>query len=172
MEGKEGLELESLIGHLQHAAKVVRPGRRFIHGMLSLLHVTQKLYHHIRLNTSFRANLRWWHTFVTEWNGISIVKRHSPDAEFFTDASESGGCAALWEGQWFQLKWLSVPSFLAASSAPKVLLPIVLAAGTWGHHWAGKTILCHSDNEAVVSVINTGSCNEQHLSHVMKYLFH
>ena len=29
-------ELESLIGHLQHAAKVVRPGRRFIRGMLSL----------------------------------------------------------------------------------------------------------------------------------------
>ena len=27
-------ELESLIGHLQHAAKVVRPGRRFITGMI------------------------------------------------------------------------------------------------------------------------------------------
>ena len=39
-KGRKGCtrrELESLIGHLQHAAKVVRPGRWFIRGMLSLL---------------------------------------------------------------------------------------------------------------------------------------
>ena len=48
-------ELQSLIGHLQHAATVVFTGRRFVHGMLSLLHVA---HHHIRLNTSFRVDLR------------------------------------------------------------------------------------------------------------------
>ena len=47
-------ELESLIGHLQHAAKVVRPGRRFIRGMLSLLQIAAKPHHYVRLNTSFR----------------------------------------------------------------------------------------------------------------------
>ena len=62
-------------------------------------------------------------------------------------------------------------SFAAASIAPKELLPIILAAGTWGHLWAGKTILCHSDNEAVVNVINTGSCKEPHLAHMMRCLF-
>ena len=34
-------ELELLIGNLQHAAKVVRPGRRFIRAMLSLLQVAR-----------------------------------------------------------------------------------------------------------------------------------
>ena len=50
-----------------------------------------------------------------------------------------------------------MPSFAAASIAPEDLFPIVLVAGTWGHLWAGKTILCHYDDEAVVSVINTSS---------------
>ena len=81
------------------------------------LHVTQKPYHHIRLNASFRVDLRWWHTFATEWDGVSILyqlKWHYPEAEFFTDASGSWGCVSLWEGQWFQLEWLSMPSFAAA----------------------------------------------------------
>ena len=167
-------ELESLIGHLQHAAKVVHPGRTFICGMLSLLRVVSKPHHHIRLDASFRADLLWWHTFVTSWNGISILhqlKNHSPDTKFFTDASGSWGCTALWEGQWFQLQWSSTPSFASASIAPKEFLPIVLAAGTWGHLIKGKSVLYHSDNEAVVSVINTGSCREPHLAHMMRCLF-
>ena len=40
-------ELESLIGHLQHAAKVVRSGRRLIRGMLSLLQGKRKPHHYI-----------------------------------------------------------------------------------------------------------------------------
>ena len=112
--------------------------------MLSLLRVARKPHHYIRLNASFTADLRWRHTFAMEWNGISMLyqlKRHSPDEEYFTDASGSWGCAAMWEGQWFQLEWLSVPSFATTSKAPKELLPVVLPAGTWGHIWAGKTIL-------------------------------
>jgi hypothetical protein len=109
-------ELQSLIGHLQHATTVVRPGRRFVRGMLSLLYVAHKS-HHIWLNPSFRADLHWWHTFISAWNGISILyqlKRQTPDTELFTDASGSWGCAALWDKQWFQLQWISVPSFASA----------------------------------------------------------
>ena len=99
------------------------------------------------------------------------LRQQAPETEIFTDASGSWGCAAVWEGHWFQLPWSSTPSFMSASIAPKELLPVVLAAGTWGHHWMGKTILCHSDNEAVVNVINTGSCREPHLAHMMRCLF-
>ena len=109
------------------------------------------------------------------WNGVSILyrlNRQATDSEFHTNASGSWGCAALWEGYGFQLPWVSCPSFASASIAPKELLPVVLAASTWGNnYWSGKTILCHSDNEAVVNVINTGSCKESHLVHIMRYLF-
>ena len=118
-------ELESLIGHLRHAAKVVRPGRRFIRGMLSLLQIAAKPHHYVRLNASFRVDLQWWHTFVTSWNGVSILcqlNQQAPNTEFFTDASGSWGCVALWEGHWFQLQWASIPSFASASIAPKEVI--------------------------------------------------
>ena len=56
---------------VQHAAKAVRPDR-FVTGMLSLLHVATKPYHHIRLNKDFQADL-WWCTFVLPWNGVSML---------------------------------------------------------------------------------------------------
>ena len=66
-------ELESLIGHLSHACKVVRPGRRFLRGMIELLAVVRKCHHHVHLNTAFRADLEWWHAFLTPWNGVSVL---------------------------------------------------------------------------------------------------
>ena len=63
-------QLESLIGTLQHASQVVRPGRSFLRQMIDLLRLpgATKGHHHIRLNRGFRADLRWWCTFAESWN--------------------------------------------------------------------------------------------------------
>ena len=61
-------ELLSLIGHLQHAGKVVKPGRTFVRCMIDLATTAKELHHHIRLNLSFRSNLLWWATFLQKWN--------------------------------------------------------------------------------------------------------
>ena len=53
-------ELQSLVGKLQHACKVVKPGRSFLRRMFELLAGVHKDHHHIRLNTSFRSDLVWW----------------------------------------------------------------------------------------------------------------
>ena len=170
-------ELQSLIGHLQHAATVVRPGRRFIQSMISLLHVAHKPHHHIRLNTSFRAA---WSTLVAHFY-------HGMERGFYPIYIPAQ-TAISWHRVLYRCFWVMglcstvgeavvsasvviLPSFASASIAPKELLPIVLAASTWGHLWRGKTILCHLDNEAVASVINSGSCKEPHLAHVIRYLF-
>ena len=61
-------ELESLIGTLQHAYQVVRPGRAFLRRIIDLLRTPSatKPYHYIRLNREFRADLQWWQTAL-EW---------------------------------------------------------------------------------------------------------
>ena len=59
-------ELQSLAGHLNHACKVIRPGRRFLRGVFGLLSQFHKRDHMIRLNAAFRADLDWWHVFM-EW---------------------------------------------------------------------------------------------------------
>lgn len=50
-------ELESLIGHLQHAAKVVWPGRTFLRRMIDLLCCFRRRDHPIRLNAEFHLDL-------------------------------------------------------------------------------------------------------------------
>ena len=50
-------DLLSLIGQLQHACKVVRPGRTFLRRMIELATVAKELHHHIRLNRGFKSDL-------------------------------------------------------------------------------------------------------------------
>ena len=66
-------ELESLIGTLQHACKVIRPGRSFLRRAISLLSVAKQPHHHIRLNHKFRSDLMWWKVFGSHWNGTSLL---------------------------------------------------------------------------------------------------
>ena len=76
-------DLQSLLGLLNHACKVVRPGRSFLRRMLSLLHRTEESsapspHHFIRLNAGFRADLQWWRTFVNQWNGCLFSLTTAP----------------------------------------------------------------------------------------------
>ena len=50
-------ELESLLGHLAHAAIVVRPGRTFLHQLFTLLSMVAKPHHYVHLNQSVRGNI-------------------------------------------------------------------------------------------------------------------
>ena len=67
-------DLGSLVGKLQHASKVVRPGRTFLRRMFKLLKGSRGHCPLIRLNSAFRSNLAWWHTFLKCWNGVSMLE--------------------------------------------------------------------------------------------------
>ena len=66
-------ELESFIGILQHACKVIRPGRSFLRRAISLISVAKQPHHHIRLNEEFRSEVKWWKAFAAHWNGTAIM---------------------------------------------------------------------------------------------------
>ena len=53
----------------------------------------------------------------------------------------------------------------------KGLLPVVVSAALWGRLWAGSTILFCSDNQAVVSVLDSRSARDPHLAHLLRNLF-
>ena len=169
-------ELESLIGILNHACKVVRPGRSFLRRMIDLLTSTRgsiahRPHHRIRLNREFRADLAWWRTFVAGWNGIGLVPS-KPDLsgpEFASDASGTWGCGAWWNQKWFQLPWDEQAAEL--SIVVKEMLPIVIAAAVWGHEWRGHIVTCHCDNQAVVAVLASRTSRLQHLMHLLRTLY-
>ena len=165
-------DLQSLVGKLQQACKVVRPGRTFLRRMFELLKGTSKKQHFIRLNASFRSDLMWWNLFLETWNGISMLEDpawKSAPFHLCTDASGSLGCGA-WSGQsWFQYSWPEC--FKQQSIAVKELLPIVMACMVWGKTWCKSAVLVHCDNQAVVEVVNAGYCKDSHLMQLLRCLF-
>lgn len=101
-------EVQSLTGLLQHATKVVRPGRAFMRRLHVLQSVGSSPSHNVRMNVSARADIVWWHTFVSQWNGVSMLwdhQRASPDVRVVSDASGSWGCGAVALPEWFSLEW-------------------------------------------------------------------
>ena len=150
-------EFQSLAGKLQHACKVVRPGRTFLRRVFELLKVTSKKHHHIRLNAMFRLNMLWWSMFLSSWNGISIILEGADSGiRLFTDASGGMGCGAWWGTQWLQYKWPETGSFRDLPITQKEVLPVVLACSVWGSQWSGQTVQAYCNNEAAVVVLNTG----------------
>ena len=88
-------ELESLIGTLQHACSVIKPGRSFLRRAIKLLSVAKQPHHHIRLKKEFRSDMMWWKVFAGQWNGTGIiVTEKGPDIVVTSDASGSWGCGA------------------------------------------------------------------------------
>ena len=163
-------ELESLLGHLQHAAVVVRPGRTFVRRLIELLATVRGHDQWVRLNESARSDLTWWSTFMEGWNGVSMMpSTSSPVIVLETDASGSWGCGGCWGQQWFQWKWEGPSAEWLIS--PKELLPILLAMMVWGEYWKGQEIECRCDNMAVVAVINSGCSKELIIMHLLRCMF-
>ena len=166
-------ELESLIGQLNHACKLVRAGRSFLRRMIDLLHAVHRPPSSrtpIRLNQGFRADLAWWREFLVQWNGVSFLTPPAslPRTHLFTDASGSWGCAA-WHGDaWFQVEWDSLSQSL--SIAEKELIPIILACQVWGSSWSGYQVVCHSDNQSVVADLRSRTSKHKGMMHLLRCL--
>ncbi len=166
-------ELLSLIGQLQHACCVVKPGRTFLRRMISLSASVKELHYRVRLNKEFRSDLEWWACFLPTWNGVGMMSGVAPTdvaGVITSDASGSWGCGAFSsEGNWFQL---ALPeSWSTIHITVKELLPIVIGAAMWGEQWRGKTIKCWCDNAAVVAVLRSGWSKDEKLMHLMRCPF-
>ncbi len=166
-------DLLSLLGHLQHACKVVPSGRSFLRRMINTSTYVKELYHHIRLNREFRSDLRWWSLFLADWNGSRIMSSRSklrPDFILTSDASGSWGCGAFTsQHEWFQYTW--PPSWAGIHITVKELLPIVMACAVWESQWSSKSVKCFCDNAAVVAILNSGTSKDMLAMHLMRFFF-
>ena len=154
-------ELQSLVGTLQFACKVMRPGRHFVSrlvyhytSMLRLLGQNARAPQSWPIPRAARADIQWWLHKAQHWNGVSLlyeVEWENDAHKVFleTDACETG-YGASWGNEWFKGNW--TPEEIALSKRrKKVSMPfmetyaLVLAAATWGHLWRGKKIIFRTD---------------------------
>ena len=165
-------QILSLVGTLQHATKVVRPGRAFVSRMYSTAAKLGKMYFITRLNKAFRSDLFWWHTFLQSWNGLSILRHPSlsshPEFCAQTDASGTWGCAAVLGSQWLQWQWPL--EWYEIGIMAKELVPIIFTCIVWGRCLAKHHINFQCDNASLVIAINKGSSKDKFVMHLLRSL--
>lgn len=125
--------------------------------MIDPLRCFREADHPIRLYSELKLDLHWWHQFLTTWNGVRFWLFPGwspiPDVEVTSDAAVAVGFRAYFECKWFNGIW--DPSQGHESIANKEFLPIAIAAHVWSYKWSRKHVLFHSDNEAVLYILNS-----------------
>ena len=108
----------------------------------------KKLSHFTRLTKDFHSGLRWWHLFITHWNGLSLFDCSLPVHTIFTDASGHWDCGAVFGTHWIHLAWLN--EWVQRDIMAKELVPIVLSCVVWGPLLTGTRVEFKCDNSSVI----------------------
>ena len=163
----------SLLGHLQHASKVVRCGHIFTARMYATAAKLKKLHFYTRLNRQFRSDLAWWYTFVCHWNGLSILRDPtmvpSTPIAIQTDASGSWSCGAVYNHRWLQLRWSD--EWMHQDIMAKELVPVVIMVAVWGPLLVKQSILLQCDNLSLLTSINKGTAKQTLVMHLLRSLW-
>lgn len=164
-------QLQSLIGQLNHAAMVVKPGRTFLRHLIDTMKIPKQGRHRVRLSTQCIADIHWWNIFINQWNGIAFFATPQLGVSVVSDASGKWGCGAFipTSKEWFQFQWPT--AWHQANIASKELFPIVVSAAIWGRYWARSTVLFVCDNLAVVQALKSRSVRDPCLMHMLRCLF-
>ena len=169
-------EIQSLIGTLNFACRVIPPGRPFLQQIIQLTHNVTKPHHYIRLNAGVRKGIKMWQSFLPDWNGSSFflnVKWETSDSlHLYTDAASTIGYGGIFGTQWFQGKWLQKQMIgsLGISIDWQELYAIVVTCKIWGKHWTWKRIVFHCGNQPVVDIINSKRSKGPHIMNLVRNL--
>ena len=90
----------------------------------------------------------------------------SPSIDLYTDASETLGYGAVLGPQWLFGPWDD--EWRGQSITLLEFYPTVLAVSVWADNLSNKCISLHSDNRAVVDIINSQTSRDTKVLHLMR----
>lgn len=171
-------EMQSLVGLLNFCSRAVRSSRAFNRRFYDSMIGISKAHHFIKLNTHLIEDIEMWIYFLKNFNGVCLfhdVKWSTNEyLELYTDSAGCSelGCGAYFQGHWVFYSWphLWGTSTIMNDITFLELVPIVLALFIWGRHLQEKKILFHTDNKALVSIINKQSSKSKHVMSFLRKL--
>ena len=164
-------QLQSLVGKLNWAASVVHGGRVFLRRLINVICSLKHDSHRARLRADVMADVYWWATFLSSFNGRSIILDKRPVSAVYTDACTNGG-GGHWGSNWFHINWhIDWPGASSLHINEKEVLSVALAAHLWGAQWSNKYVYIFSDNMTAVSCINKGSSRNNVVMKAIRFMF-
>ena len=161
-------EILSLVGILQHAAKVILPGRTFVGRMYEAAAKVQELDYFTRLNTNFRSDLYWWHIFITHWNGTCFLPLSTPTLSIQTDASGLWGGGGFFNGKWFQIQWQKDTNHNGkrGNANCSELCHLGLLSIKAVYTVSMRQYRCHGSHQ---KELHKGTCSDESIAHIMVF---
>jgi hypothetical protein len=165
-------EIQSIVGLLNFACKVITPGRPFLRRLINLTVGVQNPHHHIRITAEARADILAWLDFLMAHNGVSMLVKYSwvssDKINLYTDAAASDGYAAILGSHWVQGQWLGDWKKLNITALE--LFPIVAAVITWPLTLQNHCVVFNCDNISIVHVINAQTSKEPAVMFLLRKL--
>lgn len=148
--------LQSILGHLNFACKVIKPGRCFLRRLYDLTKGHTKSWHFIKISKDCRADLKLWYSFLSDYNGVTLLTNDrfisSKTLHLYSDAAGSKGFACTHQSSW---TYGVFPDKIKTCHINILeLYPIALAVSLFGNCWENKNILFICDNLAAVHCLN------------------
>lgn len=135
-------ELQSLIGTLNFATKVVLPGRAFLRRLIDLTVGIHNQNRHIDLKSPAKADMLAWIQFLEKFNGTHLFPApdwSSPDALKLQVATSTHGFATIMGQEWFRGDWPA--DWATQPQVVKDLFPITTAFQLWSSRLANMKLL-------------------------------
>jgi hypothetical protein len=154
-------EAQSLLGKVQFIATCVRPGRIFVSRLLNWIR-TIKSQSPVHIPAEVLLDVKWWLNFLPVYNGVSMmpmVDWSQPDEILATDACLIG-CGGTCGNEFYHAVF---PEFIQRQSLhinALEMLALVVGLKLWKKKLRGARLMIHCDNEASVTILNSGATRD------------
>ena len=141
-------QLQSLLGLLLYIHKCAKPARYFVNRLLEMLRNANNPNSMV-ITDDCKRDLAWFRKFLEQYNGVSIY------ADFVVQLD---ACLTGMGGCWKNLIYhLPIPlGYKSMGIVHLEMINILVATKLFKNVWSGYKFLVQCDNEAVVSVLQTG----------------
>lgn len=160
-------QVQKLTGLLNFMCKCVRPGRAFMRRLWDLTcidsHTNDKSVL-VPITNAAKQDMKAWKMFLMSFNGSTLLTHEiwmsAEVLHLFTDSCQTIGYAGVFKDKWFCGLWES--QFKTCNILILEFVPIVIALHLFGNELKNKYIILHTDNMALMHVINnqTSKCSK------------
>ena len=158
-------EIQELTGLLNFCCVVVYPGRPFLRRLYNLSIGLKGPYSTVPLSHEIKEDVRMWLNFLTNFNGKNFFMSDTWIADdalnLHSDAAQTKGYGATLGREWL---WGAWPNELRGVDITTLeFYPIAVSLIIWGPKLSHLNLNIHTDNEALVSIINNQTVKNNEL---------
>ncbi|XP_048757041.2 uncharacterized protein LOC130046337 isoform X1 [Ostrea edulis] len=168
-------QMQSLCGSLKFFAKAVPGSRAFNRRFYNSTIGIRKPHFRLRVTIGMKQDARVWLDFLENFNGRApfpdLLWSSNTALNLFTDSCASCGGGAFYNNSWLVIKWSSTwDSQVLRDITFLELVPILCAFWVWAGSFESKKVLLHTDNLALVHILNSQSSKSERVMQLVRPL--